>query len=288
MVTRGGIAAAALAVGVVACASLGALPVSAAPAPATTVRPLADVTAAQPGQTFWIGLELTMAPGWHTYWKNPGDAGMATKVTWTLPPEVGVGPIQWPAPRRLEETGNGVTVVSFAYEDRVVLPMKATVSASAQPGTTLTLDGQVDWVECKDVCVKQRAPVRVQVLVAPEPVVNADADPVLAQARAAVPSTEPAPVLHASAKGDRLILRIEPSGTPLPTSIQFIPVERGIIDLAAPQSITRNGQALQLTLTRSPYAQQPPARLTGLLVADPGWDSDGTPQAVEIDVPVES
>jgi DsbC/DsbD-like thiol-disulfide interchange protein len=49
----------------------------------TDARLVADVASVEPGTTFTTGIVLTMAPGWHIYWKNPGESGLATSITWT-------------------------------------------------------------------------------------------------------------------------------------------------------------------------------------------------------------
>jgi thiol:disulfide interchange protein DsbD len=51
-----------------------------------------------PGQPLWLALQLRHASGWHTYWKNPGDSGLATELNWTLPAGWQAGPIQPPSP----------------------------------------------------------------------------------------------------------------------------------------------------------------------------------------------
>ena len=47
---------------------------------------LVDTAAVVPGKPFTVGLWLRMVPGWHTYWKFPGDAGIPTEIKWNLPP----------------------------------------------------------------------------------------------------------------------------------------------------------------------------------------------------------
>src|ERR1035438_5443799 len=65
-------------------------------------RLVGEVRSVAPGQSFFVALELDIREGWHTYWRNPGDSGQATKLTWALPDGWSAGEIQWPAPHRFE------------------------------------------------------------------------------------------------------------------------------------------------------------------------------------------
>ena len=60
---------------------------------------IAEKAAFQAGKAATVGLKLRMEPQWHTYWKNPGDSGLPTKIQWQLPEGWKVGDIQWPFPR---------------------------------------------------------------------------------------------------------------------------------------------------------------------------------------------
>jgi len=79
---------------------------------------VANTTAITPGEPFKVGLLLRMAPGWHTYWKFPGDAGIPTEIKWNLPPGWAAGEIQWPTPLRLVEPGD---IEIYGYHDEVLL-----------------------------------------------------------------------------------------------------------------------------------------------------------------------
>ena len=48
------------------------------------------------GQTFWLGLQIEHQPHWHTYWQNPGDSGLPTRLQWQLPAGLQAGEIAWP------------------------------------------------------------------------------------------------------------------------------------------------------------------------------------------------
>ncbi len=115
-----------------ALAVLWALPVLAMEsAPVSSPRAVAtlvsETDAIQPGQPFRVGLNLRMADGWHTYWKNPGDAG--------APPELTIeggtaSPIDWPTPRRVAEG----PVMTYAYTGQVLLPVTVTAATGDDQG----------------------------------------------------------------------------------------------------------------------------------------------------------
>ena len=98
------------------CAAFSAVaPLRAEPVPAehVAVELIAERTALVPGGTAWLGLRLRHDPHWHTYWINPGDSGLETRLKWTLPPGFQAGAIAWPAPRRLAAG----ELTNFGYVD---------------------------------------------------------------------------------------------------------------------------------------------------------------------------
>jgi thiol:disulfide interchange protein DsbD len=262
-------------------------------APATQARLFTDVVEAQPGEPFWIGLELTMAPGWHTYWKNPGDAGMATKVQWQPFEGATVGPIQWPVPKRFEETGNGITLVSYGYEGEVVLPIRVTPSRDLPPSGELTLTGRAEWVECREVCVRRTQPLTLTVPLGPQMHVGFDGMMELVTAHQAVPTPHTGWDVTATVRGNTLTLTTQapPGAEQVPSKLQVYPEEPGTLDLAAPQSVTVTPQGHRIELMLSPYAKGPPAWFRALLVAEDGMFGTrtvGPTRVIAINVPVKS
>lgn len=129
---------------------------------------LTEQAAIAPGSTFSVGIAITMEPGWHTYWENGGDAGLATSVEWTLPEGFSAGPIQWPLPHRYEDEGD---IVTFGYARETLLIVDMTAPESVEPGSHVTIDGRVDWLQCKDICIPGGADlsIRLPVEAAPRP-----------------------------------------------------------------------------------------------------------------------
>ncbi len=81
-----------------------------------TAQLIASVDAVHPGDEITVGVHQLIIPHWHTYWINPDDSGLATKIKYDLP--AGAGGIQWPTPSRVML---GRPVVNYAYENEVTL-----------------------------------------------------------------------------------------------------------------------------------------------------------------------
>src|SRR4051812_13406721 len=100
--------------------------------PRATATLVSAAAAVASGEAVELGLRLRLAPGWHSYWLNPGDAGAAPEVRVLAPPGAEAGPIRFPAPGRIP-TG---PLVSFGYEGEVLLPFRLAAPAGLAPGGT--------------------------------------------------------------------------------------------------------------------------------------------------------
>lgn len=144
--------------GVLFC--LAVLPAKAAH---TRAQLLLKADSARPGDSVLAGVRLQMEPGWHTYWKNPGDAGIATTIEWQLPAGVTAGEIRWPLPQKQPESG----LTTYVYTNEVVLlvPLKLAPGISAGG---LELKAKVSWLECSVLCVPGSGNVQANLTVGSE------------------------------------------------------------------------------------------------------------------------
>jgi DsbC/DsbD-like thiol-disulfide interchange protein len=113
-----------------------------------------DLVAARQGE-LRLGIHFRLAPGWHVYWKNSGDAGFAPVVTWKHVPGLAPPELRWPAPHRYELPGG---LEAFGYAGEVVYPVTAAVAtapAGGPPGP-LRLIADVDYLVCEVDCVPHR------------------------------------------------------------------------------------------------------------------------------------
>ncbi len=156
----------------------------------TRVALLVAASTAKPGDTVMAGVRLTMAPGWHTYWRNPGGTGIPTEVEWKLPPGATPGEIQWPIPEKLvqpTDKNNPVAekIINYAYSGEVVLLVPIKLADNLKPGP-LELRATVTWLECNVQCVPGKADVSVPLEIGSE-TMESDSAAVLGKAQANLP-----------------------------------------------------------------------------------------------------
>ena len=123
---------------------------------------LADTTAIVPGKPFTVGLLLRMAPGWHTYWKFSGDAGLPTEMKWKLPPGWKVGDIQWPIPLKTIDPGD---IETYGYENEVLL-MQEITPPSKIDDSSAKLSTEANWLVCEKICIPGSATLQLDLPVA--------------------------------------------------------------------------------------------------------------------------
>lgn len=110
---------------------------------------------------FWLGLKLTHQPDWHTYWKNPGDSGLPTTLTWSLPKGVTTSDIAWPTPSLIKVGAMG----NYGYGDTVLLPVTLTIGKdfAANPQGDLEVRLHASWLVCRQECIPQEGDFQLRV-----------------------------------------------------------------------------------------------------------------------------
>lgn len=231
-----------------------------------------------PGGTIYVALRQKIVPGWHTYWRNPGDAGEPTKITWTLPEGWTAGDMVWPTPKK---TRLG-PLLDYAYEGEILIPTPITAAADAKPGTTLSLTADVFYLVCEQVCIPEEAKLSLLLPVvadAPKP------DPKWGAVIGKVLADAPKPAgLKAVFKLEGQALKLAVTGGLLKgadmAGAYFFPYSPKVIEHAAEQAIERGPEGLTLTL-KPGYdfigSGTPPAELVGVLATKAGaWEVTAT------------
>ncbi|MGO9308755.1 MAG: protein-disulfide reductase DsbD family protein [Spirochaetia bacterium] len=241
-------------------------------------RLAAEETSMSPGKPIAVALVLSTDPGWHVYWKNPGDSGLPTTLDWDLPPGFSAGPIRWPVPERFVSEG----LVTYGYAGQVLLVTEVTPPAGLRTGTTLKLRARAGWLACRVECTPGSAALGLELpvasaLSAPDP----RWAPLFAEAGSRLPLRGGAGTLSAAADARQVTLQVTGEALPNGTQALFYPDAAGQIAVSSPQPATEDGGALRLRMAREKGAGAP-RRLTGILVTT----GPGGTHSFEVDVPV--
>ena len=228
---------------------------------------LADTNAIVPGKPFTVGLLLRMAPGWHTYWKFSGDAGLPTELKWKLPPGWKIGDIQWPIPLKTVDPGD---IETYGYENEILLMQEITPPSNLN-NSPVKFSTEASWLVCEKICIPGGATLQLDLSVAStnQPA-NAD---LFARYRRLLPQNFPAPnIAHVdwSRFGSDLRLKITSEMLAKYPALDFFPLpeQETIVGHPAVQSRNNNEIVFRIPLESAPknlssmaglvvFAQQP-------------------------------
>jgi len=221
-----------------AAAALAANPTSAV---VTTPQVRAELVAHAPdglasGKPAWLGLKIGHADHWHTYWKNPGDSGLPTRLNWTLPGGMTAADIAWPTPQRLPLG----PLMNFGYEGTLLLPVALTVPPGLT-GDAVTVKLAAEWLVCKEVCIPESGEFSLQLPLRASITQHAA---LFDAAQRALPTAPPGAQATAAREGSDLVLSVR--GLPEAwqgREIAFLPETAGVIvNAAQAQAQWKDGQ----------------------------------------------
>jgi thiol:disulfide interchange protein DsbD len=251
-------------------------PVRVGPAEAELIS---EQRAVVPARPFWVALRLKADPGWHTYWRNPGDSGLPTTIRWELPAGFKLGPIQWPYPQVLDTLG----IATYGYQGEVAFQVQIAPPTNLPAGSPVTLRARAEWLVCREECIPGSAELALVLPVkAGEPLPDPRWAGLFREQRARLPREDPG--LRFSAQLSRKELTLVAEGLPevKASGLYFFAQEQGLLSSAAPQRPLRAGPAWKLRLLRGDPGSEPPARLQGVLVVSGG----PVERAIAVDVPL--
>jgi len=202
---------------------------------------VARVTSVQPGTSLQVGLRLLPDPGWHTYWRNPGDSGLPTEIAWDLPAGASASDIAWPFPGAMPMAH----LINYGYEGEHLLPVTINVPNHLAAGDDFVIRAEAGWLVCEEICIPGDASLQLTLPVHDEP----PSENISTQALFAwADQRQPQPVdwpAHFSTDGGQLSIQIEPSDIENQTDWAFFSALENLVDHAEPASVASGtGQIL--------------------------------------------
>jgi thiol:disulfide interchange protein DsbD len=243
-----------------------------------TAELVAQTASVAPGTNLWVDLHLRIKPGWHVYWRNPGDSGLPTTIDWHLPTGFSAGAIQWPVPEHFVEKGIG----NYGYVGSADLLVPLTVAKQIVPGGSAALAAEASWLACADICIPGSAKLSLTMPVTAAPAIP---DPATAALFATVHGELPLPApfeprFVAGSDEYRLLVPASALAGERNLTVAFFPYDGSLIDHAAGARVRQRTDGLEIMLTKAAAtARTAPTTLNGVLVLR---GQDGRTRAFEI------
>jgi len=238
------------------------------------VELVSERTGLEPGREVRLGVRLVHAPGWHSYWRNPGDSGLPTELQLESPGGWTARPFEWPTPSRYAVG----PLANHGYEGETLLPFRLRVPADWTDAEA-TIVARVTYLACKEVCIPGEARVSLRLPNLDAPLASRHAS---VFERLDAIAARPDPGLQLRAYLDARALTLEAPGSKTPARVEFFPYDPGVSAPPAPQYLIEHGEGWLLRVARPDQGAIDPGaieRIAGVIVIDG--------RAVEIDAPVE-
>ena len=113
-----------------------------------SVELITDQTEVTWGTQGWLGIKVKLAPEWHIYWKNSGESGYPTTLTWDAQSGIEIEPLEYPAPHLY--IYDGLSGYILKDEFCLLAPFKISSGSELKKKETLKIDGLFDALVCNE------------------------------------------------------------------------------------------------------------------------------------------
>ncbi len=251
----------------------------------TEAELVTDIKTVQPGHSFWIALKLKMDEGWHTYWQNPGDSGLATSIKWNLPEGFTADNIQWPFPKVFKSSG----LITYGYDGDVFLLSKITPPKVLQADSQHTLKARAQWLACAKICVPGRADLELSLSVSTDtPEINQEIQQLFKTIQNKWPITKSDWNVQSGQDKKNIYLHLTSTNeySDNLTNISFFPLDSTAFNFSGFKKVTPNNNIYKLPITQPTTFEGNIKKIEGVLVFQNEWEEGVVQQILSINVPI--
>jgi len=242
-----------------------------------------------PGQDIFVALSLRLEEHWHTYWRNAGGPGYPADVHFEIvgaeADSLNFGEIIWPLPKALVSKAGDpdLTIISYAFEDRLLLPIPLRISKDVKPGQVITIKAQATYLVCDKICLPEMAELILDLTIT-----NLGAEPVKdarwsANIERTIKNAPKPENLQAAATLIDGALQVDIGGGSLDfTAVKepyFFPYEQDLIEASAEQIVMHGDTGLRFKLQPSFGLKDGIKNVPGVLAfeekTESGWQRRG-------------
>jgi DsbC/DsbD-like thiol-disulfide interchange protein len=131
----------------IACAASGVRAEDASPWQHDAHSAMRLLAGSRSGAVLLGGVAIQLQPGWHTYWRTPGDSGVPPRFDFSKSDNVEAVTVLWPAPHKFDDGAGGT---SLGYFKQIVLPLRIVAKNADKP---VTLRASINYAVCEKLCI---------------------------------------------------------------------------------------------------------------------------------------
>ncbi len=219
-------------------------------------------------EKFWIGWEIILEQGWHTYWKHPGDVGLSPSIKWKHSNEYRAGELIFPPPVRVSMSG----ISSHGYYGETLFLIPVSIGEPLESMDEIELHGQFSWMACSRTCMPASRELSISIPVVEKFIANDELSEKFQQFWKKQPKELPESWdFQAHSLGKFITLKF-PRELSMPDKrIDFFAEDRTVLSDQEPQ-VRRSGEHMEWLLEKSPWKKSGSNELAGLLAVGEGKD----------------
>ncbi len=238
----------------------------------------------QPGFTNRLALRFKINKPWHVYWLNPGESGTPIKLKWNLPDGIVLLPQEFPAPKRLEESG----ITTFIYEEEVTLLFQLVTPLTETNATkTYRFSLGIDWLECSDICVPGSSELKTGFSLAKSNKLNPSTKKLFSEISKKIPSASEAWKPTVYSKGSSVILKLKSESKALPVGTKLTAFPRDGDEFGTAIKILKQSTSeVEIEFSKQASAKEKTHLLRAVVSSSLGWGENEPAESLLVETEV--
>lgn len=238
-----------------------------------TVKAVTEKSYYRAGDIVNTLFEYSMRDGWHIYWVNPGDAGLATEIDWNLPSTYGDVYYQYSIPNKYVSSDIG----DYGYKPKAKIISSFRLPKVLPKDTIINLTITAKWLRCREICVPGADTLNIQININEEKSMKAktkfNLDKLL---QSEFPYDSDNWLVHFNRTDSSVLFTVSPKNGDMMSisKIEFYPETEGIFSNHQKQVLSKINNEFVLEVKLDPFRFAEPTHFRGIFVADKPWEEN--------------
>lgn len=228
--------------------------------------------------SFYLAVKLKIKDEWHTYWENPGDGGLKTTFSWTLPTGFSISEPMIPYPKKFKVDD----MINFGYDVETAYLFQVKTPNFNHFDKPFEIKTEINWLACKEECIPGTSFAEITLLTTNDNAeIIKDNTEYFDKVEKTIPRTDLNTEVTAALINEQILFEIKTPGINKKlTGIEFFPVDQGIFSYSTEQNLRINENIYSLTVSLDPMRGEIPNKINAVFYSPDGWNENGDYKAI--------